>query len=196
MVKVALTSILTAVIVSAFWIWFYNFVPGAAAADRRVTASGEKITIDPKAQPARRPAYAPDDLRQARSLRILVADDNDDGREMLGYLLTAEGHTVELAVDGPSAIETAGSFHPDVAILDIGMPGMNGYDVARALRTRFPEHGATLVALTGWGQEDDRQRARDAGFDHHLVKPADLDVLQHLLHSIEDCVRIPGSVTA
>jgi CheY-like chemotaxis protein len=73
---------------------------------------------------------------------------------------------------------------------------MNGYDVARTLRTRFPEHGATLVALTGWGQEDDRRRAREAGFDHHLVKPADLDVLQHLLHTIEDRARVPGRVTA
>ncbi len=111
---------------------------GTVEARSSGVGSGSEFTvclpIDPKAQPARRPAYVPDDLRQARPLRILVADDNDDGREMLGYLLTAEGHTVELAVDGPSAIETAGSFHPDVAILDIGMPGMNGYAVARALR--------------------------------------------------------------
>ena len=76
------------------------------------------------------------------------------------------------------------------------MPGMNGYDVARALRTGFPEHATTLVALTGWGQEDDRRRAREAGFDHHLVKPADLDVLQHLLRTIEDGLRVPPALTA
>ena len=89
-----------------------------------------------------------------------------------------------------------GAYRPSVVLLDIGMPGMNGYDVARALRTRFAEHEATLVALTGWGQEDDRRRAREAGFDHHLVKPADLDVLQHLLRTIEDSAGVSGAVTA
>jgi CheY-like chemotaxis protein len=126
--------------------------------------SGSEFTVclplDPKAQPARRPAYVPDDLRQARPLRILVADDNDDGREMLGYLLTAEGHTVQLAVDGPSAIETAGSFHPDVAILDIGMPGMNGYAVAKALRQQPAVAPLVLIART---IEQHRQRPRRAG---------------------------------
>jgi len=129
-------------------------------------------------------------------MRVLVVDDNPDAGDSLAMILEVLGAEVRVVRSGAEAFDVFGSFQPSVVLLDIGMPGMNGYDVARALRTRFPEHGATLVALTGWGQEDDRQRARDAGFDHHLVKPADLDVLQHLLHSIEDCVRIPGSVTA
>jgi len=162
---------------------------GTVEARSSGVGSGSEFTvclpIDPKAQPARRPAYAPDDLRQARSLRILVADDNDDGREMLGYLLTAEGHTVELAVDGPSAIETAGSFHPDVAILDIGMPGMNGYAVAKALRQQPADTPLVLIALSGLGQREDKQRAAEAGFDRHFTKPVDVDDLRAYLASVE-----------
>ena len=129
-------------------------------------------------------------------MRVLVVDDNPDAGESLAMILAVLGAEVEVARSGAEAIDVFDGFQPSVVLLDIGMPGMNGYDVARALRTRFPAHGATLVALTGWGQEDDRRRARDAGFDHHLVKPADLDVLQRLLLSIEKSARAPRSVTA
>ena len=129
-------------------------------------------------------------------MRVLVVDDNPDAGDSLAMILEVLGAEVRVARSGAEAIDMFGAYQPSVVLLDIGMPGMNGYDVARALRTRFPDRGATLVALTGWGQEDDRRRAREAGFDHHLVKPADLDVLQHLLCAIEDSARVSGPVTA
>ena len=133
--------------------------------------------------PGGRPT-SPTTCGRRRPLRILVADDNDDGREMLGYLLTAEGHTVELAADGPSAIETAGSFHPDVAILDIGMPGMNGYAVARALRQQPAATPLVLIALSGLGQREDKERAAEAGFDRHFTKPVDVNDLRAYLATV------------
>jgi PAS domain S-box-containing protein len=129
-------------------------------------------------------------------MRVLVVDDNPDAGDSLAMILEVLGAEVRVARSGAEAIDMFGAYLPSVVLLDIGMPGMNGYDVARALRTRFAEHDATLVALTGWGQEDDRRRAREAGFDHHLVKPADLDLLQHLLRTIEDSTRVPRLVTA
>lgn len=117
--------------------------------------------------------------------RVLVVDDNHDAGDSLGMILGALGADVRIARDGLEALEVFGTYRPDVVLLDIGMPGMNGYEVARAVRTRFPDDRAVLVALTGWGQDDDRARARAAGFDHHLVKPADIDALQRLLVTLE-----------
>jgi CheY-like chemotaxis protein len=125
---------------------------------------------------------------QAASLnrtRVLVVDDNHDAGDSLGMILGALGADVRIARDGLEALEIFGIYRPSVVLLDIGMPGMNGYEVARAMRTQFPDNPAVLVALTGWGQDDDRARARAAGFDHHLVKPADIDVLQRLLATFE-----------
>jgi len=139
------------------------------------------------------PSLHPDE--HLTQMRVLVVDDNPDAGDSLAMILEVLGAEVQVARGGAEALDTFGRYRPTVVLLDIGMPGMNGYDVARALRTRFPEHATTLVALTGWGQEDDRRRAREAGFDHHLVKPADLDVLQHLLRTIEDGARVPRSVT-
>jgi signal transduction histidine kinase/CheY-like chemotaxis protein len=132
-----------------------------------------RLPIDPKAQPERRREYTSAELRAPKPLRILVSDDNEDGREMLGFLLRAEGHSVEVAADGPAAIESAASFHPEVIVLDIGMPGMNGYEVARAVRQMMPKERVTLIAVTGWGQKHDVTRALDAGFDSHFTKPID-----------------------
>ncbi len=129
-------------------------------------------------------------------IRVLVVDDNHDAGDSLAMFLEVLGAEVRVARGGAEAIDLFGAYRPSVVLLDIGMPGMNGYDVARALRMGFPDHAATLVALTGWGQEDDRRRAREAGFDHHLVKPADLDVLQDLLRTIDDGASSPGVVTA
>jgi PAS domain S-box-containing protein len=109
--------------------------------------------------------------------RVLVADDNEDAAESLAMLLTMHGHEVFVASDGVAALDAVTSFEPDVVILDIGMPRMNGYDVARELRARSVGHDVRLVALTGWGQADDRQRAFDAGFDAHLTKPPDTESL-------------------
>ena len=115
------------------------------------------------------------------SRRILVVDDNGDAADSLGMILRELGADVRIEHDGPAAITAFPEFAPDAVLLDIGMPGMDGYDVARALRSRYPERAAKLIALTGWGQEQDRDRARAAGFDHHIVKPADLAALRSLL---------------
>ena len=117
--------------------------------------------------------------------RVLVVDDNHDAGDSLGMILGALGADVRIARDGLEALEIFGIYRPSVVLLDIGMPGMNGYEVARVMRTQFTDNPAVLVALTGWGQDDDRARARAAGFDHHLVKPADIDALQRLLATFQ-----------
>jgi signal transduction histidine kinase/ActR/RegA family two-component response regulator len=103
--------------------------------------------------------------------RVLVVDDNVDAAESAALLLRCLGHVVEVAYEGPSALGAAREFRPEVVLLDIGLPGMSGYDVARALRERPEGQGVVLAALTGYGQEQDRRRSREAGFDVHLTKP-------------------------
>jgi len=117
--------------------------------------------------------------------RILVVDDNTDAAESLAAILKFMGAEVRVANSGPGALEAFPVFDPALVMLDIGMPGMDGYEVARRMRGTFPGRRATLVALTGWGQEEDQRKAREAGFDHHLVKPADIGDLQKLFHSLE-----------
>ncbi len=116
-------------------------------------------------------------------VRVVVADDNRDAADSLERLLRIFGHDVRVAYDGATAISIAEDFRPRVAVLDIGMPGANGYDVARRLRERH-DRRITLVALTGWGQEADRRRALDAGFDYHLTKPVDPETLDRLLAEV------------
>jgi CheY-like chemotaxis protein/two-component sensor histidine kinase len=113
--------------------------------------------------------------------RILVADDNSDALESLATLLELGGHEVFSASNGALALESAERHLPDVALLDIGMPKLDGYEVARRIRAQPWGRRITLVALTGWGQESDRRRSGEAGFDSHLVKPLDLDKLTELL---------------
>ena len=110
--------------------------------------------------------------------RLLVVDDNVDAAESLAVMLGMWGYTVETAYDGPSAIERARANPPDSAILDIGLPQMSGYDVAQRLRADPATKDALLIALSGHGQDEDRQRARDAGFDHHFVKPIEPSALR------------------
>jgi len=110
-----------------------------------------------------------------------VVDDNDDGREMLAYLLTAEGHTVAQAPDGRTALDTAAAFHPDVVILDIGMPGMSGYEVAQKMRDSHDLSSVVLVALSGLGQREDKEHAAQVGFDRHFTQPVDLNSLRAFL---------------
>jgi CheY-like chemotaxis protein/anti-sigma regulatory factor (Ser/Thr protein kinase) len=113
--------------------------------------------------------------------RILVADDNADALESLAALLTLNGHEVYRAQDGQIALQAAERYLPDVALLDIGMPHLDGYEVARRIRSNPWGQGMLLVALTGWGQEADRARSHAAGFDSHLTKPVDHDRLGQLL---------------
>ena len=116
--------------------------------------------------------------------RILVVDDNVDAAESLAMLLRLQGQEVETAHDGQDSLERARAWRPSLILLDIGLPHMDGYEVARRLRREVGLEGATLVALTGYGQEDDRERAGRAGFDHHFVKPLDLAALHALLAAI------------
>jgi signal transduction histidine kinase/DNA-binding response OmpR family regulator len=122
-----------------------------------------------------------DDGATDGSLRVLVVDDNIDAADTLAALLELGGHTIRVANDGYQAIEMARSFHPQVVFLDIGLPGMNGYEVARRLRETPGMERGILVALTGWGTREDRERSSEAGFDHHLTKPADMDAVESLL---------------
>jgi CheY-like chemotaxis protein len=112
--------------------------------------------------------------------RVLVVDDHADAADSLAMLLRMEGHQVRVARNGPDALDAVRAEPPEVILLDLGMPGMDGYEVARRLRQR-DGRGLLIVALTGWGQEEDRRRTREAGFDHHLVKPADPAELRLLL---------------
>ncbi len=119
----------------------------------------------------------------ARPRRVLVVDDNADGAESLAMLLRMGGHEVSVAHDGPAALKAVAAFAPEVVFLDIGMPGMSGYDVAKQLRAQPGSERILLVAMTGYGQEEDRRRSWEAGFHHHLVKPVEFGVLADLLNS-------------
>jgi CheY-like chemotaxis protein len=116
--------------------------------------------------------------------RLLVVDDNRDAAESMSMLLEMWGHEVVYAYDGPTAIETAQQWAPRAVFLDIGLPGMDGYEVAERLRELPQGKRAVLIAITGYGQEDDRRRSQRAGIDHHLVKPVAPDALRHLIDSI------------
>jgi two-component system CheB/CheR fusion protein len=113
--------------------------------------------------------------------RILVVDDSADGRESMAELLRLAGYRVAEAADGPEALRVATEFRPDVVLLDIGLPGMDGFEVARRLRELPETRMATLIALTGYGQREMQDRSKKVGFDHHLVKPVHLDLLEPLL---------------
>ena len=116
-----------------------------------------------------------------RPTRVFVVEDNVDAALTLVDLLEIWGYEARVVHDGLSAVEVVPDFHPDVVLLDIGLPGIDGYEVARRLRRRPELSGLLIVAVTGYGQDSDRQRAREAGFDHHLVKPLDLEALRRLL---------------
>jgi CheY-like chemotaxis protein len=125
-----------------------------------------------------------DETEPARGLRVLVVDDNRDSADSLALWLELAGHDVRTAYGGPEALDAAEAFLPAVVLLDIGMPGMNGYDVALRLREQPATRAALLVAMTGWGQDEDRRRSQEAGFYQHLVKPVDPGSLKDLLARI------------
>ena len=131
-------------------------------------------------------ADAPTANAPRRGHRILLADDNRDALDSLATLLQCDGHEVHTASDGAEALEVAAACHPDVMLLDIGMPKMDGYEVAKRIRAEPWGKHAVLIALTGWGQDEDRRRSREVGFDTHLVKPLDPEALSTLL------ARLPG----
>jgi CheY-like chemotaxis protein len=126
----------------------------------------------------------------ARGCRIVVADDNVDAAASLSLMLELMGHEIRTAHDGRAALAIAREFRPDAMVLDIAMPGMGGHEVARIARQEEWGAGVLLIAASGWGQAADRQLSLDAGFDHHLVKPVEIDVLDTLLR---DGRQSPGA---
>ena len=112
-------------------------------------------------------------LPERAARKVLVVDDNEDAADMLSVALRAAGHVPEVALDGPSALAALSSFSADVALLDLGLPAMDGYELAAHIKSIYPQ--IKLIALTGYGQEGDRERTRIAGFSEHLVKPITLE---------------------
>jgi CheY-like chemotaxis protein len=113
--------------------------------------------------------------------RVLIVDDNVDGAASLSMFTELLGHTAEVAHNGPQALEKIESFRPDVVFLDIGLPGMSGFEVARLLRNTPQALHAKLVALTGWGSEETKRQAQEVGFSAHLTKPVDLSDIEQIL---------------
>ena len=138
---------------------------------------------DQPRQPRRRRAKL--SRGRERPARILVVDDNVDLARGLARLLQIRGHDVRIAFDGPTGLDEAKNSKPDVVLLDIGLPGMDGYQLAAHLRRDETVKDATLIAISGYGQEEDLRLAREAGFDHHLVKPIVSDELIKLLEESE-----------
>jgi PAS domain S-box-containing protein len=161
---------------------------GSIEAHSEAPGHGSTFTVRlPLAQAGVHAAHAPaptDGDAMGHCFRVLVVDDNVDAAESLGSLLEIEGHDVRIAHDGDSALRVAAEFRPRVVFLDIGMPGKDGYQVAREMRALEAMRDATLVALTGWGAQEDRARSHSAGFDHHLTKPAGLASVEALLRQI------------
>ena len=143
-----------------------------------------RLPVSPQApQPA---AVQPAELKAPRC-RVLVVDDNVDAADSLGALLKVLGHDAATAYDGISAIAAAAADVPDVIFLDIGMPGMNGYETGKRIREQPWGKAIRLIALTGWGQEQDRHKSFAAGFDGHLVKPTDPATLTNMLREVGVC---------
>ena len=139
------------------------------------------------------PPVASPDRPAGRRCRVLAVDDSVDAVEFLARLLRLSGHEVEVAHDGPSAVQAALAMRPDVVLLDIGLPGLTGYEVARRLRQEAALKNTVLVALTGYGRESDRQRSRNAGFSYHLVKPAGVREVEEILAAVGEQLALQAS---
>lgn len=123
--------------------------------------------------------------------RVLIVDDNADSTEPLSLLLQTKGYETRVALAGEEALVIADAFRPTCIVLDLGLPGIDGYEVARRLRAKPYGQNLTLVALTGWAGKDIRAKAADAGFDFHLVKPVNWEELEHIVTAEDDLSRLP-----
>jgi CheY-like chemotaxis protein len=147
----------------------FGFLPPALPVPR--SASREEAGTEPAVARASTPA----------ARRVLVADDNEDSASSMALLLQLKGHEVRTAQDGLEAVAVAADFRPDVILLDIGMPGLDGYEACRRIRQEPWGQRIVIAALTGWGRPEDRERSREAGFTQHLVKPVTPETLEKLL---------------
>jgi CheY-like chemotaxis protein/two-component sensor histidine kinase len=162
---------------------------GSVEANSRGPGQGSEFVVRlPLPEPAAPEPKPSDDKAEGVNSpvmrRILVADDNEDSVASMALMLKILGNEVRTATDGLEAVEVAESFRPSLILLDIGMPKLNGYDACRNIRRQPWGADVVIVALTGWGQEDDKRRAREAGFNHHLVKPVGLDAIRKLLEEL------------
>jgi CheY-like chemotaxis protein len=116
---------------------------------------------------------------------MLVVDDNESCAKVMAWLLESLGHTAQIALDGKTSIELAKSFHPDVVLLDIGLPVMNGYEICTAMRKDPGLQHTLFIAQTGWGRKEHVERSKEAGFDYHLVKPVDIEALKKIFSELD-----------
>jgi CheY-like chemotaxis protein len=163
---------------------------GMVTAESDGLGHGSQLTVTLPLATAPVPASAPpppgaSDLAQVATRRILVVDDNIDAAQSLAMLLNVCGHETHLAHDGAAAVDAAEQLRPDVILLDIGLPKMNGFEACRQIRERPWGKNVVIIALTGWGQDVDRRRSEESGFDHHVVKPVEHEALARLLGSGE-----------
>jgi CheY-like chemotaxis protein len=163
---------------------------GTVLAESDGPGKGSTLTVElppsrEEAKERKPPADGPDaDRPRATDLKILIVEDNSDTRDMMKMLLESYGYAVVTAGDGRSALEVLETKRPDVALVDIGLPEVDGYEVARRARRQRPDgSGAYLVALTGYGRPADRKKAQEAGFDDHLTKPVDMDAIWKVLEA-------------
>jgi len=142
-----------------------------------------QLSNDPSEPPLGSTLVAPEEINQPEQTRILVVDDNVDAADTLAALLRLDGYTVECVHDGYQALNRVHEFKPDALLLDIGLPGMDGYEVARRMRNEFAAQPLLIVAVTGWGGDEDVRKSHLAGIDHHLVKPIDPERLGELMRT-------------
>jgi len=161
---------------------------GTVAASSVLGQGSEFVVRLPVVSPRELASSAATDAARptGRSLRVLVVDDNVDTATTLAMLVTESGHDVRTAYHGDAVLEAALDYRPNVVLLDIGLPGLNGFEVAKQLRQQPALKSTVLVAMTGYGQESDRQRSKEAGFDHHLVKPANFEKLLQILATVSE----------
>jgi CheY-like chemotaxis protein len=127
--------------------------------------------------------YFPEEtvVEKPHNYRILVVDDNETLAKTIMWTLEILGHTAKIALDGQTALALATSFLPDVVLLDIGLPGMNGYEICQAMRKELVLRNTIIIAQTGWGEKEHRERSKKAGFDYHMVKPVNIEALKDIL---------------
>ena len=161
-----------------------NFVLKLPLLVRSVTELAGVASATPSASLGPSAPLAPPVPPAGSGCRVLLVDDNVDAAQTLGVLLEMSGHAVQLACDGLSAIEAAIQYRPEVMLLDIGLPGLDGYQVTQRIRQQAELDGVVLIALTGYGRDTDRERSKQAGFDHHLVKPASIEQIEEILRGV------------